>query len=125
VEPAGPFEDDPNPDGREVRANPTRSYRTRQPMRGSARSPGLASTSDRSAVDHHSDPSTGSPVNPDRTVDTGETPGLAEPRLWVSAHPRRVDQAGPPGRRPYGVGHPEGRASTQRHADLGPPGNSS
>lgn len=33
VEPTGPFEDDPNLTGAKFPGNPTRSYRTRQPLR--------------------------------------------------------------------------------------------
>ena len=33
VEPVGPFEDDPNVTGKKFPGNPTRSYRTRQPLR--------------------------------------------------------------------------------------------
>lgn len=33
VEPTGPFEDDPNVTNKKFAGNPTRSYRTRQPMR--------------------------------------------------------------------------------------------
>lgn len=33
VEPAGPFEDDPNVTNKRFPGNPTRSYRTRQPLR--------------------------------------------------------------------------------------------
>jgi putative transposase len=45
--------------------------------------PGVASASGHPAVDHHGDPATGSPVDPDRSAGTGETPGLGEPRLGI------------------------------------------
>ncbi len=70
--------------------------------------PGLASTSDRSAVDHRGDPATGSPLDPARSAGTGETPGLGEPRLGLPAHPRGVGRARPPGGSLHGLGHPQG-----------------
>ncbi len=39
VAPTGPFEDDPNLTDRKFPGNPTRSYRTRDPLGSSARSP--------------------------------------------------------------------------------------
>jgi hypothetical protein len=84
--------------------------------------PGLASTSGRSAVDHDGDPATGSTPDPDRSADTGDTPGLAEPDMGIPPHPRRVGRPRPPGRGLHGLGDPQGRRAGRRappiRADL-------